>query len=110
METITVYVQGSAEEPYQVEFRKNGPNLSAYCTCPAGTVGQLCKHRLRILQGNLDGIVGDRSEDVKKVVSWLAGTDVAAAIHELIQAEELLEQTKKRVSTLKKNLARTLTN
>jgi len=110
METITISVQGSAEEPYSVEFRKDGTNLTAYCSCPAGEVGQYCKHRFRILQGEIEGVVGDRTEDVKRVASWLAGTDVEAAMAELARAEALFEQAKKDVSLLKKKLARALTN
>lgn len=110
METITFSVQGSAEDPYSVEFRKEGTNLTAYCTCPAGAVGQYCKHRFRILQGEPEGIVGDRAADVKKVASWLAGTDVEAAMAELARAETEFEQAKKNVSALKKKLARALTN
>lgn len=105
-----ISVQGSAEEPYSVEFRKDGANLTAYCSCPAGEVGQYCKHRLRILQGDLEGVVGDRAKDVKLVASWLAGTDVEAAMAELARAEAVLEQAKKDVSLLKKKLARALTN
>ena len=103
METITISVQGSAEDPYSVEFRKEGRNLTAYCTCPAGEVGQYCKHRFRILRGDLEGVVGDREADVKKVASWLAGTDVEAALAELARAEALFEQAKKDVSALKKS-------
>lgn len=53
MEDICFLVQGSAEEPYKVTFKKNGSNLSAYCTCPAGENCQFCKHRFRMaLSGN----------------------------------------------------------
>jgi uncharacterized Zn finger protein len=48
MEEICFLVQGSAEEPYKVTFRKKGNNLSAYCTCPAGENGQYCKHRIEV--------------------------------------------------------------
>ena len=110
METITFSVQGSAEAPYEVEFRRDGANLTAYCTCPAGAVGQYCKHRLRILQGDNEGVVGGREEEVQVVATWLAGTDVEAAMLELAKAEALFEQAKKDVSALKKKLARALTN
>jgi len=50
-DSVSFSVQGSAPEPYHVLFRRNGANLSAYCTCPAGENGMYCKHRIRILQG-----------------------------------------------------------
>lgn len=58
----------------------------------------------------MEGVVGDRAKDVKLVASWLAGTDVEAAMAELARAEAVLEQAKKDVSLLKKKLARALTN
>ena len=110
MDIMTFSVQGSAEEPYSVEFRRDGANLSAYCTCAAGAVGQYCKHRFRILQGDFEGLVGGSTEEVKKVASWLGGTDVESAILELAKAETVLEQAKKDVSAAKKKLARALSN
>ncbi len=38
MEEISFLVQGSAEEPYRVTFRKNGNTLNAYCTSFKGTI------------------------------------------------------------------------
>ena len=108
MEILTFNVQGSAEEPYVVEFRKEGSNLSAYCTCPAGEVGQYCKHRFRLLQGDTEGLVGGNAEAVTKVMSWLPGTDVEAALIELGRAEALFDQAKKEVSAVKKKLARAM--
>jgi hypothetical protein len=108
MEIITFSVQGSEPEPYSVEFRRAGANLSAYCTCAAGSVGQYCKHRFRILGGELEGVVAGTPEDVKRVASWLPGTDVAVAMAELAEAEARYEQAKKDVSALKKKAARAL--
>jgi hypothetical protein len=110
MEELLFLVQGSAEEPYRVSFRKHGNNLSAYCTCPAGQNGQYCKHRFRILGGSAEGIVSGNSEDVLIVKSWLPGTDVEAALLGVTEKEILLEKAKKDLSAVKKKLARTLQN
>ena len=67
-ELVSFLVQGSAPEPYHVLFRRNGANLSAYCTCPAGENGMHCKHRIRILQGLAEGIVSENVADVQKVL------------------------------------------
>src|SRR6266567_3653750 len=88
MEKKVFFVQGSAKEPYKVTFQKNGNNLSAYCTCPAGDNGQYCKHRFNILGKILAGIVSGNEIDVEIVESWLSGTDVEAALNELMDAEE----------------------
>lgn len=106
MEDICFLVQGAAEEPYEVTFKKNGSNLSAYCTCPAGDNGQCCKHRFRILDGCDDGIVSDNKEEVIIVKSWLSGTDVEAALNEVAEKERALEKVKQDLSAAKKKLAR----
>jgi hypothetical protein len=101
-------VQGSAPSPYKVVFVKEGKNLTATCTCPAGQNGQYCKHRFAILEGRIDGIVSSNSERVKKVVSWLPGTDVEKALGEVRAAERRAAEANKELSRLKKTLARTM--
>lgn len=108
MEELTFLVQGSAAEPYKVQFRKSGNNLTAHCTCPAGAVGQICKHRMRILEGDTEGIVSGSESEVAKAASWLTGSNVETALLELRSAESRLEAAQKEVSTLKKKLARVL--
>jgi len=108
METIKFLVQGSAPEPYVVAFSKKENNLTCLCNCPAGKHGMYCKHRFRILAGSSEGIVSDNASEVEIVKTWVNGTDVETALNELHQAETNLEKMKKKVSALKKKLARTL--
>lgn len=108
MEEISFLVQGSAEEPYKVVFRRDGNNLSALCNCAAGVNGQYCKHRFRILTGHDEDIVTKNRADVGKVAKWLPGTDVEKAIQNLALADLEFEQAKKRISDCKKKLARAL--
>jgi len=108
MDEIIFLVQGSAPEPYRVQFKKSGNNLTAHCTCPAGIVRQICKHRTRILHGSTEGIVSGNERDVATTASWLAGSDVEDALRNLGAGEERLAAAQKEVSNLKKNLARVL--
>jgi len=108
MNKLIFFVQGSAKEPYKVIFQKNDSNLSAYCTCPAGDNGQYCKHRFNILGGITDGIVSANELDVKVVTSWLTGTDVEAALNDVMDAEEQFETAKRNLTSAKKNLSRVL--
>ena len=108
MNKLEFLVQGSAPEPYHVLFQKNGTNLTATCTCPAGEIGQYCKHRLRILAGETTGIISDNAASVPEVQSWLPGSDVEAAFSELDKAELELDAAKKKVSICKKRLAKSL--
>jgi uncharacterized Zn finger protein len=105
---IKFLVQGSAPDPYEVVFDKKGGNLTATCSCPAGLMGQYCKHRFRILAGNSEGIVSENIEDATTVQGWLAGSDVEMAIHNLGLAEAELDQAKKKVGAAKKALARAM--
>jgi SWIM zinc finger len=106
MEEISFLVQGSAEEPYRVTFRKKDNNLSAYCTCPAGQNGQYCKHRFNILRGITRGIVCGNEVKVQVVASWLSGTDVEAALRAVSDSQKQFERAKFELSAAKKRLAK----
>lgn len=105
MKRFECLVQGSAVEPYKVVFERNGSNLNAFCTCPAGSNGQYCKHRFRILSGNPEGIVSGDLALLPAVVDWLVGTDVEYAIRELSRAEDALSSAKKALKDAKISLA-----
>ena len=103
-------VQGSEAEPYKVIFEKDETSLRGSCTCRAGIFGQLCKHRLLILGGLTDGVVSSSLDDVGEVASWLAGTNVAAALADLaaLEAEKAVIET--RIKQAKKVVAQALTH
>ncbi len=108
METIIFKVQGSVSEPYTTTFKRSEGNLTAQCSCPAGGMGQCCKHRINIFTGITDGIVSGNEADVQTVMLWLKGSDVEQALKEVQEAEERLDEAKKRLNGLKKKLARAL--
>lgn len=108
METISFKVQGSAAEPYTTTFKREGSNLTAHCSCPAGEMGQYCKHRLNILEGITKGIVSGNEPEVATVVTWLRGTDVEQALQAVRDAEKRYDEAKKQLDGLKKKLARAL--
>jgi len=106
MEEIVFAVQGSAPSPYEVRFvRRDGGNLTASCSCPAGAVGQYCKHRFNLMAGSTEGVVSQNLEQVPLVCEWLAGTDVEAAMDRLAKAELQVADAKRLVSKAKKDLA-----
>lgn len=110
MTAIVFQVHGSAPDPYTTTFTKMDSNLTAHCTCPAGAVGQYCKHRLRILQGSAEGIVSGNQDEVKTVQSWLPGSDVEIALNDIQEAEQAHEESKKLLDLAKRKLARALMN
>lgn len=108
MEERMFLVKGSAMDPYEVTFIKDGASLTAICTCPAGTYGNFCKHRIAILDGNIDGISSANADQAAIVVSWLPGTDVEAALIEMRQAEKIADPEKKALNAAKRKLARAM--
>lgn len=108
MNQMEFNVQGSSPEPYNVIIRKIGNNLTALCDCPAGMNRLYCKHRFNILNGIVDGIVSENTEQVLIVESWLPGTDVDEALQEVKIAEKDLDEAKKYLSKLKKKLAKAM--
>ena len=85
---MTFQVQGSAAEPYELTFIKDGDSLTALCTCPAGEFGNICKHRMNILDGKTAAISSANANEVATVCEWLIGTDVESALNELRAAEQ----------------------
>ncbi len=108
MQELTFLVKGSAKEPYEIIFIKDGDSLTAICNCPAGTYSNLCKHRVNILDGKSAGISSDNADQVSTVVSWLAGTDVEAALLELRQLEKSRDTDKNALNDAKRKLARAM--
>ncbi len=104
MEQTTFKVKGSTPAPYELTFIKDGDSLTALCTCPAGEFGNVCKHRVSILDGKTAGIVSDNSDEVPRIVAWLSGTDVEAALVELREAE----RNKGDIKAAKRKLARAM--
>lgn len=108
MEQLVFMVKGSSGDAYEITFIKDGKSLTALCTCPAGTYGNLCKHRVAILDGKTKAISSDNADQVPKVIEWLSGTDVEAALSELRAAEKSKEHTKEEILRLKKKVARAM--
>lgn len=102
-------VQGSEPSPYKVVFRKDGGNLKATCNCKAGVNGMLCKHRLSILDGDKGAVVSENPDQVVEVASWLAGSNVADAISEVVSLEAQKKQIEAKIKRAKKMVADALT-
>lgn len=106
MEELTIAVKGSSADPYETTFIKDGTSLTALCTCPAGSFGNFCKHRIAILDGDTGAVLEDDVKKVPTVVEWMTGTDVGAALAELREAEAAKD--KAAIATTKRKLARAM--
>ena len=108
MNELTILVKGSSKDPYEVTFIKDGDSLTALCSCPAGQYGNFCKHRISILDGNGEAIVGDNADQVSTVLEWLQGTDVAAALSGFRELERSSDTPKSALVAAKRKLARAM--
>lgn len=89
-------------------FTKDGDNLNAFCTCPAGENGQYCKHRFSILSGSNTSVVSENKEQVATVQSRLPGSDLEVALMKLTEAENEYDHAKTLLSKAKKNVAKAM--
>ena len=110
MEELTMQVKGSSKDPYEVTFIKDGDSLTALCDCPAGTFGNLCKHRVAILDGDSRAVVDKDKQKTDTVVGWLAGTDVESALAQLRSVEADKTAPKSDLVAAKRKVARAMSS
>ncbi len=108
LEELTFQVKGSSAEPYEVTFIKDGDSLTALCSCPAGQYGNFCKHRIAILDGDASAVVSVNADKAAKIIDWLDGTDVAAALAEFREIEGSADKPKSALVAAKRKLARAM--
>jgi hypothetical protein len=83
---LTFLIQGSAKEPYEVSFWRNGRNLTTSCTCEAGKNGMSCKHRFALMDADVTNLVSGNIEDVGRLQEMIMDTDVAEAYRPVLNA------------------------
>ena len=74
VEPLEFFVQGSPSKPYSVRILRLGERVLATCTSQAGIMRQLCKHRIRTMRGDSEGVVSGNLEEVRDMPSFLEGT------------------------------------
>ena len=101
-------VQGSMPQPYCVRFARVGERVTATCDCEAGLIGALCKHRRRLLAGEIEGVVEGGSE-LGALALLIVGSALATAVAALDAAEAAVAAAKREVGARKRALARIMT-
>lgn len=101
-------VQGRESTPYKVVFEQIGKALMATCSCAASSMGQLCKHRLRIIQGLSEDVVSNNLSEIKKINELYKNSEVSRILELRQQREDEIENIKKDIKLLNKRISQAL--
>ena len=107
-ETLEFVVLGSRGDAYVVTAVRDGPAIAIACSCRAGEMNQLCRHRLSLLDGDVSDLDSGNEADVETLRRWLPGTQTGVAVDALATAESTFEAAKRELAARKKALARVL--
>ncbi|MEO5348214.1 MAG: hypothetical protein H7836_01000 [Magnetococcus sp. YQC-3] len=107
MPELKFQLLGAKKKPVEVIFRKEGNNMTARCSCSAGTEG-VCQHQINLLSGSADEVISHNKEEVAKLAEWIAGTDVGRAMHDVLHASVLLQNATEDFNAARKQLTKAL--
>ncbi len=97
----------STDEIYSVTAELK-PSLRITCSCQAGLLGSICKHRMGLLLGDVTSVVEVDAGDVDRLSTVAAASPLGAAMRELDGLEKEFDRMKKAVAAKKKHIARML--
>lgn len=90
---------------YPMEFSVENGMLHFYCGCPAGALGKWCKHKQRIVSGDVTAVLGTiDSSDTEEMLAWVNKSEFPRLLGEMRSAEEELRVVKKKMDSVKKAL------
>ncbi|MEO5352342.1 MAG: hypothetical protein H7835_03920 [Magnetococcus sp. XQGC-1] len=107
MVKIHFQVAGQNNKPLDVVFIKNGDNMTANCSCTTGVDG-ICQHRINILSGSAQDIISKNADEVKTVTSWIKGTDIGRALHDMLHATKVLRNATDDFNDARKRLGKAM--
>lgn len=102
---IEILAKSSSGNPYTVRFYLEEDGISAFCSCPAGDHRKLCKHVMRIINGDDSILYNDSQKQILSNISiHLQGTAIPVLLSELNKSEIVLENAQKNARKAKKTL------
>ena len=102
--------KSSSGGTYQVTFALEGQKLSAHCTCKAGIMGALCKHRIALLAGDATMLANkDQVADMQKVAEWAKQAGIPEACKNIVEADREVSRAQEKVKRLKRVLLEQIT-
>ncbi|MFZ1430592.1 MAG: SWIM zinc finger family protein [Geminicoccaceae bacterium] len=106
--TLRFAIEGSQGDEYEVLAWRDGAELLITCTCQAAVNRRLCRHRVMLLNGVVDDLLGDNEDDVRLLKDLLRGTTMEAALQRFAAAERKLEVEKRAFDRAKADLGQHL--
>lgn len=89
---------------YAVEFSLESGKLHVYCGCPAGILGKWCKHKMRLISGDVSGVLGSGAADMVEVLGWIKNSEFPRLLGEIKLAENEMQAAKTKMDNVKKAL------
>lgn len=113
---VTLYILGDSGSEYDITVTQINGKTSVHCSCPAGELNQLCKHKIDILSGNTNrlapGANGGDSPTWARARQMIETSGIPAALARYqadIKANDLAQaKLKKEAKGIKGQFAREL--
>lgn len=91
---------------YAVEFSLESGKLHVYCGCPAGVLGNWCKHKMWLISGDLSGVIDSRTADMFEVQDWIRNSEFPRLLDEMKLAVDEMQAAKTKMDNVKKLLGK----
>ena len=98
--------QSSGEE-YEIVLFKGPGKIALHCSCPAGSTGQHCKHRLALIDGD-DSAVIRASHTVDELKDAIMGSEIHSMVERVRAQEALVIAAQAELKKLRKALGRAM--
>ena len=105
MRTIVLKARSSIEIPYDVTFLEQDGRLRVTCTCNAGIMHTLCKHRIELIAGDTSRLHAKPTDAVwQSIVALVEAYGLNNLMKELQSAQAAMEEAKVRVKSLREHV------
>ncbi|MBF0192118.1 MAG: SulP family inorganic anion transporter [Magnetococcales bacterium] len=107
LQEISLLVQeDDRHETYQLQFVREGSNMTATCTCEPEENQPICSHLFAVLTGETGtlNLLEGTPQEVERVMAMMIGTDIEIAMQRLISADEELHSAQRAFHQAKEEL------
>lgn len=105
-------VKSSGAEPYEILVEQGAGGVTLTCGCQAGAMGQHCKHKAALIEGDLSFAVPGHEGGFREAHAALQASGIPAAYQAYKEEQDAIEKQmdvlKKQAKTSKAMFARRL--